>query len=417
VVLILAGQRPGHLVGAGFLIGALAAGSLVDLIASTLREWLTGTVAPSLQLRVIAIVWAADACIAPLGLLVALAARRSELELLLLLPLAAVLLVADHDLRLRIAETRERLKLALQRERVERAAKRVTDALDAHLDVGALGDLVLDCAHQVVSADSGYLVLGGDLQPVIRKGAKAASLRAQLDAVSGAAWSGSQPCHLESDGTFALAMPLNALGRSDGVVALARCDRPFAEAERDALEAFIGHVQRTSADGGIYEELRVAAFTDPLTGIGNRRKLTADLTARLSASTLEHPLALALFDLDGFKGYNDRCGQAAGDALLTKLAARLAMAVSGDGAAYRLGGDEFCVLVAARNPAQLAAAGEALSDNSTPYPVTASFGSVLVPREAASLEEALSLADKRMYQNKHERGQSAASRPNLVRIA
>lgn len=417
VVLLLAGQRPGHLVGAGFLIAALGAGCLVDLIASTLREWLTGTVAPSLQVRVIAVVWAIDACIAPLGLLVAIAARHSTLELLLLLPLAAVLLAADHDLRLRIAETRERLKLALQRERVQRAAKRVADALEARLDVGALGELVLDCAHQVVSADSGYVVLGGDLQPVIREGAKAPKLRAQLDAASGAAWSNSKPCHLESDGRFALAMPLSALGRSDGVVALARCDRPFSEAERSALEAFIGHVQRASADGGTYEELRVAAFTDPLTGIGNRRKLAADLDARLSASTAEHPLALALFDLDGFKGYNDRFGQAAGDALLTKLASRLAMAVSGDGAAYRLGGDEFCVLIAARSPAQLAAVGDALSDTSTTYPVSASFGSVLVPREAASLEQALSLADKRMYQNKHERTQSAASGRNLVRIA
>jgi diguanylate cyclase (GGDEF)-like protein len=103
--------------------------------------------------------------------------------------------------------------------------------------------------------------------------------------------------------------------------------------------------------------------------------------------------------------------------MLTKLASRLAMAVSGDGAAYRLGGDEFCILVVARNPAQLAAASEALTDKSTEYPITASFGSVLMPREASTLEQALSLADKRMYQHKHERAKSAASRRNLFRIA
>jgi diguanylate cyclase (GGDEF)-like protein len=417
LILTLAGQRPGHLAGAGVLIGAFLAGCSIDLVASSLREWLTETVAPSLHVRVVMVVWAIDACIAPLGLLVAVAARKSTLELLLLLPLAAVLMVVDHDRRLRIAENRERLKLAVQPERVQLAAQRVSDALDARLDVGALGNLVLDCAFQVVSANSGYLVLGGDLPPAVREGPNAAELRAQLDAASGAAWANSQPCHLESDGRFALAKPLSALGRGDGVVALARCDRPFGEAERSALEAFIDEVERASADAAKYEELRIAAFTDPLTGIGNRRKLAADLNARLSASSRERPLALALFDLDGFKGYNDRLGHSAGDALLKKLASRLAMAVSADGAAYRLGGDEFCVLVAARNPAQLAAASEALTDGSTPHPITASFGSVLLPREAVTLEQAMSLADQRMYQHKRERATLAGPRRNLFRIA
>jgi diguanylate cyclase (GGDEF)-like protein len=416
-VLTLAGQRAGQIAGAVILIGAFGAGCVIDLTASTLREWLTETVAPSLQVRVVAVVWAIDACIAPLGLLVASAARTHTLELLLLLPLAAVLMVADHDRRLRIAEARNRLRLAVQRERVQQAAQRVSDALAAKLDLGALGNVLLEAALHVISADSGYLVLGGDLQPVFREGAKAAELRPQLDAASGAAWANSQPCHLESGERFALALPLSALGRSDGVVAVARCGRSFGETERAALQAFVDRVARESAAVPGYEEMRLAAFTDPLTGIGNRRKLTADVGARLRTSTPEHPLALALFDLDGFKGYNDRFGQPAGDAMLTKLASRLAMAVSADGAAYRLGGDEFCVLIVARSPAQLAAASEALTDTSTEYPITASFGSVLLPREADTLERALSLADKRMYQHKHERAKSAPSRRNLFRIA
>jgi diguanylate cyclase (GGDEF)-like protein len=417
LVFTLAGQRAGQIAGPMILIAAFGAGCLIDLTASTLREWLTETVAPTLQLRVVLVVWAIDACIAPLGLLVAVAAHRDTLELLLLLPLAAVLMVADHDRRLRIAEARERFMLAIQRERVQQAAQRVSDALAARLDLGALGNVLLEAALHVVAADSGYLVLGGDLQPIVRHGPKAAELRAQLDAASGAAWANAQPCHLESEDRFALAMPLSALGRSDGVVALARSGRGFAEPERTALQALVDRVARESAAVPTYQELRVTAFTDPLTGIGNRRKLTADMRARLSTSSQEHPLALALFDLDGFKGYNDLFGQPAGDAMLTKLASRLAMAVSADGAAYRLGGDEFCILIVARSPAQLAAASEALSDDSTEYPITASFGSVLLPREARRLDEALSLADKRMYQHKHERAKSAASLRNLFRIA
>ena len=55
---------------------------------------------------------------------------------------------------------------------------------------------------------------------------------------------------------------------------------------------------------------------------------------------------LLLFDLDGFKRYNDTYGHPAGDALLARLGGKLAAAVVGVGAAYRLGGDEFCVLAA-----------------------------------------------------------------------
>ncbi len=51
-----------------------------------------------------------------------------------------------------------------------------------------------------------------------------------------------------------------------------------------------------------------------------------------------------LFDLNGFKSYNDSFGHTAGDGLLKRLAANLATAVKPWGKAYRLGGDEFCIL-------------------------------------------------------------------------
>ena len=50
-----------------------------------------------------------------------------------------------------------------------------------------------------------------------------------------------------------------------------------------------------------------------------------------------------LFDLDGFKGYNDSFGHPAGDALLARLGAKLAKVPGDAGSVYRLGGDEFCL--------------------------------------------------------------------------
>ena len=90
---------------------------------------------------------------------------------------------------------------------------------------------------------------------------------------------------------------------------------------------------------------RDEARTDPLTGLRNRRSLMADLDEELPVASDSYPRALVLFDLDGFKEYNDAFGHPAGDGLLVRLGVRLADAVRGHGRAYRLGGDEFCVLL------------------------------------------------------------------------
>jgi GGDEF domain-containing protein len=93
------------------------------------------------------------------------------------------------------------------------------------------------------------------------------------------------------------------------------------------------------------------ALTDPLTGLGNRRALMADLEARPEPAEGEQTL-LALFDLDGFKHYNDTFGHPAGDAVLELLGGRLADAVTSCGSAYRMGGDEFCVVASVQEDAR-----------------------------------------------------------------
>ena len=147
-------------------------------------------------------------------------------------------------------------------------------------------------------------------------------------------------------------------------------------------------------------------LTDPLTKLGNRRKLSVDVEGRLEGASASAPLVLALFDLDGFKGYNDTLGHLAGDALLTRLGAKLKAAVDAHGSAYRLGGDEFCVLLNAPEDElarSLAAAVEALKERGDRVAVSASYGAVALPAEAADLEHAIQLADERMYERKRRR--------------
>jgi diguanylate cyclase (GGDEF)-like protein len=146
---------------------------------------------------------------------------------------------------------------------------------------------------------------------------------------------------------------------------------------------------------------REEALTDALTGLGNRRRFMLELDAALADERA--PFALVVFDLDGFKAYNDSFGHSAGDALLARVAGRLGSAVDGDGRAYRLGGDEFCVLagIGDGGPDGLARrAAAALTEEGEGFAVSCSYGVVLMPSEARRLSEALSMADHRMYLHK-----------------
>jgi diguanylate cyclase (GGDEF)-like protein/putative nucleotidyltransferase with HDIG domain len=117
--------------------------------------------------------------------------------------------------------------------------------------------------------------------------------------------------------------------------------------------------------------------------------------------------ALVLFDLDGFKGYNDTFGHPAGDALLARLGRALSEAVMGcGGTAYRPGGDEFCALLptgSAQLPADVAATVTALSERGAGFSVSPSYGSVIIPAEASDVTLALQLADTRLYEQKGDR--------------
>jgi two-component system, cell cycle response regulator len=151
---------------------------------------------------------------------------------------------------------------------------------------------------------------------------------------------------------------------------------------------------------------RVHALTDPLTGLPNRRKFLADLQEHGGGAGTDSPVLLVIFDLDGFKRYNDSYGHLAGDALLARLGASLGAAVEPSGTAYRLGGDEFCVLTrlgALGVDATIAGAAAALSERGPGFTVSASFGSVVLPHETDDHMAGLQIADERLYAQKGSR--------------
>ncbi len=157
---------------------------------------------------------------------------------------------------------------------------------------------------------------------------------------------------------------------------------------------------------------RTEAMTDSLTGLGNRRALAHELDRELPNADDAHPLVLVLFDLDGFKHYNDSFGHPAGDALLARLGRNLAGYLRGRGHAYRMGGDEFCALFMPGDEIAdpiISGAATALSERGEGFEVGCSFGAIVLPREAGDAMEALRIADQRMYAQKNA-GRSSATR-------
>ncbi len=161
---------------------------------------------------------------------------------------------------------------------------------------------------------------------------------------------------------------------------------------------------------GMLRASRDEALTDSLTGLGNRRALTRALDGALAEDT---ELVLALFDLDGFKHYNDTFGHPAGDVLLARLGGNLKKYVGARGTVYRMGGDEFCALFALHpgvdRVEMLDGAALALSEQGEGFWIGCSYGAIVLPGETTDTAEALRIADQRMYAQKHA-GRMSASR-------
>jgi len=144
------------------------------------------------------------------------------------------------------------------------------------------------------------------------------------------------------------------------------------------------------------QALEMAARTDPLTGLGNRRALEDTFPKLLAeAQALGEPLALIYWDLNGLKALNDREGHAAGDQALKALAQALKNLSRRRDLAFRVGGDEFVSLHLGLSQGEIPALIARLRQ-SLPYGVAA--GGVEV--EGEDLETLLREADRRMYRAK-----------------
>ena len=148
---------------------------------------------------------------------------------------------------------------------------------------------------------------------------------------------------------------------------------------------------------------------DPMTGMLNRRSLL-EHAQREVARSLRYgtPLSLLMLDIDRFKAINDHAGHEAGDEVIRRVAARIGEGLRASDTAFRLGGEEFLMLLPATSVGAAMQVAERLraAISALPpaggRPVTASIGVTEVMPRVESWEDAMRRVDGALYRAKHE---------------
>lgn len=141
----------------------------------------------------------------------------------------------------------------------------------------------------------------------------------------------------------------------------------------------------------------IHALRDPLTGFAGRQQLIADLENALVADS--SPSVLAVFDLSGLAEYERVLGERAANALVQHLSKHFIRFVQPTGKCYRARKDEFSALINLPIDAaslMFPALTDSLTEEVDSFPISASFGAVLLPDEAEKPIDALMLADERL---------------------
>ena len=189
----------------------------------------------------------------------------------------------------------------------------------------------------------------------------------------------------------------------------------FSESDVEVLQELADFIAESLQHAASHGQKVYNALHDNLTGLANRQLLSECLEqACIRADREGTPLAVFLFDLDGFKRVNDRFGHAAGDEVLRQVARRLAGSVRKGDTLARLGGDEFVLVCenatesdAYAITARISSAVSRVAESAPEFDgIGASVGLAWRDGEHLSPDELLAAADASMYRVKQSRSSS-----------
>jgi diguanylate cyclase (GGDEF)-like protein len=196
-------------------------------------------------------------------------------------------------------------------------------------------------------------------------------------------------------------------------------DGPFFLAELSKTAGYVIMLCGALLDQArLFDQVRILAVSDPLTGLANYRRLISVMEAELDRSRrTQRPFSVALFDMDGLKAINDQYGHLTGSRAIVRLGKVLRNHSRAIDTAARYGGDEFAIVlpeagkdIASRIVSRIR---ERMSAETEAPALSASAGVAAFPEDGDTPEKLLAAADRALYRMKH-RGSSVH---NLSRIA
>src|SRR5207245_8241691 len=177
-----------------------------------------------------------------------------------------------------------------------------------------------------------------------------------------------------------------------------------------------------------YDELKkleLNAVTDPLTGLYNRRLFSESFEKELNrARRYGQPLGLVILDLHRFKEVNDKHGHPRGDDVLRATAATLKKALCTSDSAFRIGGDEFALLLPQTDSAQALALSrrvetvfaEMIQPLQLAVGVGMDHGVAVFPQDAEQADQLVRIADERLYRQKHANHKKPANGARPIEV-
>jgi len=212
-------------------------------------------------------------------------------------------------------------------------------------------------------------------------------------------------------GGSAIGAPLILGGQVEGVLtAGSKQARRFGKEDIAVLQRIASQTSVALANARLHANLHALSLTDPLTGLPNRRRLQIHLDHEVAAASRGRPLAIAVFDIDKFKHYNDTFGHIAGDEILKAVGKVLHDENRTMNIVARYGGDEFVSVLSETDieGAQLfverVQGHIARNEILTKFGISISIGCAeFDPESMVSVNDVLRAADADMYEEKAQR--------------
>ncbi len=226
----------------------------------------------------------------------------------------------------------------------------------------------------------------------------------------------------------ALIVPITHQGEVLGTINLYHPElNAFGTHDQQLLETIAERAATALYNGLVFDRTRSHAFTDPLTGLGNLRRITQHVE-ECCADPEAEPFALLCLDLDSFKPINDNFGHQRGDQVLRDLSALFLAHIKDGDLVARYGGDEFLIFLHGSGPDRAGALAQSLQKAVEKYDpglihprlgalhLGVSIGYGCFPIDGNDFTALVAAADSSMYREKTERKLGALAGPERLNL-